>query len=112
MVKNTIDTDRIVIGGRYWTDYPITEFGDPVQKCVIDPYQEAPVREVTMLEFDGDKYCKVLVNGIIKEIKAGYIYTSPQRIRVSDSFDVEIIRYCIECGEVLRDNEDFVCNKC
>ena len=50
-----------------WTDYPFTHLQDEDGK-------EAPVREIEVLSYDGDKYCKVLVCGHEDEIKAGYIY--------------------------------------
>lgn len=56
-----------------WTDYPFTELGD-------EAYQEAPVREIEVLSYDGDKYCRVMVQGHETEIKAGYIYQKPGRL--------------------------------
>lgn len=50
-----------------WTDYPFTWLGDTEG-------QEAPVREIEVLSFDGDKYCQINVCGEEDEIKAGYIY--------------------------------------
>lgn len=55
-----------------WTDYPFAELGDT-------PGREAPVREITVLSYDSDKYCRVLVGGVETEIKAGYVYSSPGR---------------------------------
>jgi len=55
-----------------FTDYPFTELGDI-------PYQEAPIREVKVLFYDGDKYCTVLVEGAVLDVKAGYLYTAPHR---------------------------------
>jgi hypothetical protein len=55
-----------------WTDYPIIELGDV-------PHERAPVRECSVLSYDGDKRCLVLVDGVTKEIKAGYLYTKPGR---------------------------------
>lgn len=55
-----------------YTDYPFIELGD-------EPGKAAPVRKVLPLEYDGDKYCKVLVDGVKSEIKAGYIYTERGR---------------------------------
>lgn len=52
-----------------YTDYPFTELGDT-------PGQSAPIREVRVLSYDGDKYCRVLVDGHKLEVKAGYIYRS------------------------------------
>lgn len=53
-----------------YTDYPIVELGDISR-------QKAPIRKVKIISFDGNKYCKVKVEGIIKEIKAGYLYSEP-----------------------------------
>ena len=55
-----------------WTDYPIVSLGDR-------PHSEAPVREVEVLSYDGDKYCRVMVEGVEESIKAGYIYQLPGR---------------------------------
>lgn len=57
---------------KFWTDYPIQQLGDI-------PYQEAPIREVKILEYDRNKYVTVLVEGYEIEIKAGYIYLEPGR---------------------------------
>lgn len=71
-----------------WTDYPFTELGDI-------PNQKAPVRRIRVLSYDGNKYCKIDVEGkyltegkyttifkeqLLTEIKAGYIYQSPGRL--------------------------------
>ena len=56
-----------------WTDYPIAELGD-------EPGKEAPVRECTPLRYDNDKYCAVLVEGVLTNFKAGYLYTAPGRL--------------------------------
>ena len=55
-----------------WTDYPIEALGD-------EPYKKAPVRECEVISYDQDKYCKVIVNGINEEIKAGYLYRKEGR---------------------------------
>ena len=56
-----------------WTDYPFTKLGDTANK-------EAPVREIEVLSYDGDKYCRVRVDGVEEEIKAGYVYQQPGRL--------------------------------
>jgi hypothetical protein len=65
------------LGKQYWTDYPFVALGDTACK-------EAPIREVVLLSYDGDKYCKVLVkdNGMVHnfEIKIGYVYTEKRRL--------------------------------
>lgn len=63
----------------FWTDYPITELGDESGK-------EAPVRQCNPIAYDGDKYCRVVVQGITTAFKAGYIYTQKGR-----SGDVPVI---------------------
>lgn len=55
-----------------FTDYPIVELGDK-------PSVEAPIREVVVISFDGNKYCKIEVAGIYTEIKAGYLYRTAGR---------------------------------
>ncbi len=55
-----------------YTDYPFIELGDEAGK-------KAPIRKVMPMEYDGDKYVKVLVDGVYSEIKAGYIYTKRGR---------------------------------
>lgn len=50
-----------------WTDYPFTWLGDTA-------WQKAPVREIEVLSYDDNKYCRIKVGGGEDEIKAGYIY--------------------------------------
>jgi hypothetical protein len=59
---------------KFYTDYPINGYDEP--------YKEAPIREVTILGYDQDKYADVLVIDLqVKtEIKIGYIYKSPGRL--------------------------------
>ena len=56
-----------------WTDYTIYELGDKVGK-------KAPVRQVEVLSYDGDKRCMVEIMGHRAEIKSGYLYQAPGRI--------------------------------
>lgn len=63
----------------YYTDYPFEELNDI-------PFKPAPVREITILSYDGDKYCKILVEGIISEIKSGYIYKEAKRYSDNSTF--------------------------
>lgn len=54
-----------------WTDYPFESLGDLT-------YQVAPIRNVKVIGYDGDKYARVeLPNGDVDEIKAGYLYSIP-----------------------------------
>jgi hypothetical protein len=50
-----------------YTDYPIKELGDVGGHT-------APMRACIVLSYDGNKYCRVLVEGHEVEIKGGYIY--------------------------------------
>lgn len=50
-----------------YTDYPFTELGDIAGL-------EAPIRECTVLLYDGDKYCDILIDGVVLEVKLGYLY--------------------------------------
>ncbi len=66
-----------------WTDYPFVELGDI-------PLAEAPVREVEVIEYDGDKYVTICVNGVTASVKSGYLYAREGRygtvpkVRTSD----------------------------
>lgn len=57
---------------RAYTDYPFVQLGDA-------PNQPAPVREIDAVEYDGDKYMTVTVEGVTTQIKAGYCYQTPGR---------------------------------
>jgi len=56
-----------------WTDYPFERLGD-------EPNTVAQVREITVMSYDGDKYCRIRVGRFSEEIKAGYIYQKPGRL--------------------------------
>lgn len=64
-----------------WTDYPIAELGDPSGL-------RAPVRACLVLSYDGNKYCRISVEGVTTEVKAGYLYRRPGR-----SGEVPTVRY-------------------
>jgi hypothetical protein len=57
---------------RAWTDFPFTELGDVAGV-------EAPVRDCTVLNYDRDKHCRVLVDDVFTSVKAGYLYSQPGR---------------------------------
>lgn len=57
---------------KFYTDYPLSAFGD-------EPYKEAPIRECSIVSYDGDKYAVIDVQGVLTEIKAGYVYTAHGR---------------------------------
>lgn len=56
-----------------WTDYPFEHLGDQAGK-------RAPVRDVEVLSYDGNKYCKITVSGVFEEVKAGYLYQAAGRL--------------------------------
>lgn len=62
------------IGSQYWTDYPFTGLGDI-------PYTKVPIRQVTLVSFDEDRYCEVLVEGQLFEVKLGYLYNTLRRMQ-------------------------------
>ncbi len=95
-----------------FTDYPIVELCDA-------PGLVAPIREVRILSYDGNKYCVVLVEGITTEIKSGYLYwefgrTGETRCFMHDDLSKLPITKYDENGEItVRDiitlmNEDEV----
>lgn len=58
-----------------WTDYPFVELGD-------EPYKIAPIRQVNVIEWDGNKYATVsfVDNAFHLEVKAGYLYRERGRL--------------------------------
>lgn len=62
-----------------FTDYPFTELGD-------EAYKLAPVREVEVVSYDGNKYCKIIVEGVECEVKAGYLYKNNARYESAKFF--------------------------
>ena len=55
-----------------YTDYPIPELGDKF-------YTKAPMRECSVLSYDGEDYCEVVVEGRKEVIKSSKIYATPLR---------------------------------
>ena len=53
-----------------FTDYPFESLGDT-------DGEEAPIRQVEVLYYDGDKRCGIVVKGLVEEVKTGYLYTEP-----------------------------------
>lgn len=51
----------------YFTDNPFVELGDT-------PHQPAPIPKVEFVKFDGDKWCKVKIEGKIGNVKYFYLY--------------------------------------
>ena len=75
---------------KLYTDYPFISLGDR-------PGVEAPIREVEIERYDGNKYCLVRVGGLTgQEVKAGYIYTASGRLGTVPSILDDLV--CINCG--------------
>tara|TARA_R110000744_G_scaffold304225_1_gene412773 strand:- start:942 stop:1169 length:228 start_codon:yes stop_codon:yes gene_type:complete len=71
-----------------YTDYPITELGDISGK-------KAPIRSCVVVGWDDDKYCKVVIGTVEKEIKAGYLYKDVGRcggVQVIDTSDLPVLK--------------------
>jgi hypothetical protein len=62
-----------------YTDCPIDFLGDV-------PGQKAPIRKCQILAYDGDKYCCILVHGVITEVKSGYVYKEKGRCCEVESY--------------------------
>lgn len=54
-----------------YTDYPLPGLDEP--------YTIAPIRQVKVLLYDGNKYCWIWCEGKIYDIKRGYLYSKPGR---------------------------------
>lgn len=65
-----------------YTDYPIFKLGDVSGDL-------APVRECEIIAYDQDKYCTIVVDGVIDEVKAGYLYKTPGRFREAKTFTIK-----------------------
>lgn len=68
-----------------FTDMPFSELGDP-------PSTPAPIRQVEVLAYDGDKYATVRTDGHILEVKVGYLYAIPGRCNNVDNFCLDALR--------------------
>jgi hypothetical protein len=63
-----------------WTDYPLTRDACILGPVLDEPYTEAPIREVEVLGWDGNKYARVRFEDGVYVFKAGYLYTEPFRL--------------------------------
>jgi hypothetical protein len=55
-----------------FTDYPFVELGDI-------PFSDADIREIDVISFDSNKYCKINYQNQPLEVKCCYLYTKPGR---------------------------------
>lgn len=67
---------------RAYTDYPFDFLGDTNG-------EEAPIRQVEVLYYDQDKYCKIVVEGQETFVKSGYLYKQP--VRCEDAYEKGLI---------------------
>lgn len=57
-----------------WTDYPFEHLGDISG-------QKAPIRACRIIDYDGDKYCTIILDdGSQESIKKCYVYESRRRL--------------------------------
>lgn len=67
-----------------WTDYPIAELGDA-------PHKLAPIRRCRAISWDGDKYAVVEVEGVLTDLKVGYLYPRVQRCGEGPAIDPHLL---------------------
>lgn len=72
-----LNINTAILPCRAYTDYPFTLLGD-------EAFKKAPMREVTVLYYDNDKYCDVAVEGIVQSVKAGYLYSSQCEVKIEN----------------------------
>ncbi len=81
-----------------FTDYPFPFLGDTVG-------EEAPIREVEIVSWYGNKYVDIKVGGILADVKAGYLYQAPGRLGEVPVVDTDLIPvpkdegFCDDCGD-------------
>lgn len=93
--ENTLTPETIV-----WTDYPFKELGDTLGAF-------APVRQVTYLSYDNNKYATIrLPNEEITEVKKGYLSTSKNALLLERAswvlFSISYKSPCPCCGKRIR----------
>jgi hypothetical protein len=70
---------------RVFTDFPfVIQLNDL-------KHQEAPIREVKVLSYDGDKYCTIEIEGQEADVKLGHLYFEEKRFGKTDSITPEQI---------------------
>lgn len=99
---NKIDF-MVPITGYYFTDYPLNELGDV-------PHRQVPVRKVKLLDFDGDEWCKVIVEDedVVVDIKYFYLYANLcdyENLKPISREQVFIDLYSIKMTESTMTNE-------
>lgn len=95
-----------------YTDYPFAELGDK-------PRELAPVRRCLILDYDGDKYCKIAINNMLLEVKSGYLYIEKGRLGESPCVPQSVLNWIADSPVVTdtwenlhRTNEGLQCSSC
>ena len=70
---------------RAWTDMPFESLGDELG-CI------APIRVCYVISYDGNKYCKIFVDGEIEEVKSGYLYQKSGRVQEVPALNMKQLR--------------------
>lgn len=68
-----------------YTDYPFEFLGDIAG-------EEAPIREVEVLFYDGDKRLTVVVEGVKTQVKVGYVYKTPSICGEGKTLDMQYVK--------------------
>lgn len=82
-----------------WTDYPFVELGDVAG-------QKAPIRHVTVVKYDGDKYVTISVKDCptVLSVKAGYLYSKPGRLGSVPKVNIRKLERMGD-GKIAREND-------
>lgn len=67
-----------------YTDMPFEELGDK-------PYQVAPIRQIELLAYDGNKYVTARNGGVVIKLKSGYVYTEQRRCSDAERVSYEVL---------------------
>lgn len=68
-----------------YTDYPFEFLGDIAG-------EEAPIREIEVLFYDGDKRLTVVVEGVTTQVKRGYVYKTPSTCGEGETLDTQYVK--------------------
>ncbi len=86
---------------KLYTDYPILALGDEGGKY-------APIREIHILDYDDNKYVTIFVDGVVDNIKLGYIYKEPKRLGETPSLTQEELEKILANKYKYKDSNSIV----
>jgi len=103
-----------------WTDYPLCKDATISGPVLDEPGKPAPIREVEVLGWDGNKYARVKFEQGTYTFKVGYLYTKSFRLTRDfdgdipsvDTKSIPVIDVYAEDNEAHWDGERWVCNHC